>query len=130
DWQSSADERLWVTQALRREAEALILPDVPPLRRPGTAPGPEDERLALVELCHARGLHRTAARLMADAFAADPKRAHESTSAARARQMFALWQADPDLAPVREPDAIKKFSPDEREKWESLWNDVRRAVGK
>ena len=44
--------------------------------------------------------------------------------------MFAFWQADPDLAPLREPEAMKKLPPDEREEWGAFWNDVRRALGK
>jgi len=203
NWQSSADDRLWVSQALRREAEALIFPDVPPLHAPGVEWREDDERLALVEICYAKGLNRSAARLMADAFAADPKLPGESTNdclaaaargsdsdrpvqalkdeyryrAARyaalagcgfgndtadvgdeemahwreqarewlladlkawrkapddsrdvARQMLTLWQADPDLARVRDPDAVKRFGADEREAWRSLWDSVRRGL--
>jgi len=202
DWQPAADDRLWVSQELRRQAEALILPDVPPLRVRGAAPGGDNERLALVELYHSKGLYRSAARLMTDAFAADPRLEEESTTDCRetaarqsgpseragtlrqefrftaareaasagaglgndaadcddaertrwrararqwlranlkawetmpdeprgiAQQMLALWLVDPDLAPVREPDALKKLTPEEREEWRSLWDDVRRA---
>jgi serine/threonine-protein kinase len=202
NWQSAADERLWVSHVLRREAEALILPDVPPLRGGVGERSGDDERLALVELCHSKGLYRSAARLMADAFAANPRLEEESTTDCRetasrlsgpserakalqqefrftaareaasagaglgndavdcddaertrwrararqwlradlkawermpdersgiAQQMLALWQVDPDLAPVREPDALKKLTPEEREEWRSLWDDVRRA---
>jgi serine/threonine-protein kinase len=205
NWQSVADERLWVSYALRREAEALILPDVPPLRAKGSQSGEGDERLALVETCQSKGLYRSAARLLSDAFAADPRLADDSTSECResaarqsdpsarsnalkgeyrylaarsavlagcgigndaadtgdeerahwrqrarewlladlkawrttlddprgvARQVLTLWQADPDLAPVREPDAIKKFSQDEQDEWGALWEDVRRALRK
>lgn len=56
NWQSSADDRLWVSHILRREAEALILPDVPALHGKGTELREDDERLALVEICHAKGL--------------------------------------------------------------------------
>jgi serine/threonine-protein kinase len=202
NWQSSADDRLWLSHVLRREAEALILPDVPPVRRQGVGQKGDDERLKLVRICQSKGLHRSAARLMAEAFAADAELADESTiscreeaarqpgpsertevlkgefrylaarsaavagcglgndtadigdeerthwrqrarewlladlkvwadpSAARgglAGQMLALWQADPDLAHVREREATKKFEPDEREEWVSLWASVRRA---
>jgi serine/threonine-protein kinase len=205
NWQSAADERLWVSHVLRREAEALILPDVPPFRRKGVEPREDDERLALVEICQSKGLYRSAARLMTDAFAADPQSADDSTRECReraarqsepsdrskalkqdyrylaarcaalagsgigddaadigdaertswrdrarqwlladlkawnttpddprgvAQQMLTLWQADPDLAQVREPDAIKKLTPDEREEWNALWTDVRRALRK
>jgi tetratricopeptide (TPR) repeat protein len=84
NWQPSADDRLWVSHVLRREAEALILPDVPPLRGTGGESrgdvGDGDERLALVETYRAKGLYRSAARLMADAFAADPRLADNSTA--------------------------------------------------
>ena len=90
--QSVGDERVWVSHVLRREAEALILPDVPPLRREGAYSGNGDERLALVEVCYANGLHRTATRLMADAFAADPQAADDST--ATCREQVAL-QSEP-----------------------------------
>ena len=46
------------------------------------------------------------------------------------RQMLTLWEADPDLAPVRQPDAIKKLAADEQKEWNALWNDVRRAMRK
>jgi serine/threonine-protein kinase len=203
NWQSAADERVWVSHVLRREAEALILPDVPPLRRRGLAPAGDDERLALVEICQSKGLYRTAARLMADAFAADPQLGDDSTSECRGsvsrqselsdrnkalkeeyrylaarcaalagsaigndsadigddertlwreqarewlladlkawgktpdysheltQQMLTLWQADPDLAHVREPNAIKKLPLDEREEWIRFWKDVRSAL--
>jgi eukaryotic-like serine/threonine-protein kinase len=85
NWQSTADDRVWVSHVLRREAEALILPDVPPLRRDGTESNEKEERLALVEICQSKGLHRSAARLMADALAADPQMADESTSDCRER---------------------------------------------
>jgi serine/threonine-protein kinase len=205
NWQSTADDRVWVSHVLRREAEALILPDVPPLRARGAEPREDDERLTLVEICHSKGLHRSAARLMADAFAAEPQLADDSTAECRetaeqqsdpsgrgktlkdehrylaarnaalagsgigndaadigdaertlwrerarewlradlkawgstlddprgvAQQMLTLWQTDPDFAQVREPDALNKLPPDEREEWRALWNDVRRALRK
>jgi serine/threonine-protein kinase len=34
------------------------------------------------------------------------------------------WQADPDLAGVRDRDAIEKLPAEERRAWEALWNDV------
>jgi serine/threonine-protein kinase len=92
NWQSAADERLWVSQVLRREAEALILPDVLPLRRRVAQPHGNDERLTLVEICYSNGLYRTAAQLMADAFAADPQLADHSTTDCRET---AARQSDP-----------------------------------
>ena len=34
------------------------------------------------------------------------------------------WQADPDLAGIRDRDAIEKLPADERHGWEALWKDV------
>jgi serine/threonine-protein kinase len=34
------------------------------------------------------------------------------------------WQADPDLARVREPGALDKLSAEERDKWRALWKEV------
>jgi tetratricopeptide (TPR) repeat protein len=34
------------------------------------------------------------------------------------------WQTNPDLAGVRDRDAIEKFPADERRAWEALWKDV------
>ena len=95
-WQSAADERVWVGHVLRREAEALILPDVPPLRPSSGVPREDDERLALAQACYAKGLYRTAARLMAEGFAADPSLVEDSTRACReiaARQPQAAGRA-------------------------------------
>ena len=191
---------VWVSHVLRREAEAMILPDlavVPP--RPA-APSDNDQRLALLGVCQARGRYAAAAQLYADAFAADPELADQLTEeclqraageargqprrspqqrtgaylAARcaalrrlrtrlrrrrpdrrraghwrdqardwlqadlcswgrilrgeqeprrhlARQMLMLWQADPDLAPIREPRDRSTLSDPEHEQWTAFW---------
>jgi eukaryotic-like serine/threonine-protein kinase len=41
-----------------------------------------------------------------------------------AAQMLRHWQADPDLAGVRDRDAIEKLLADERRAWEAIWKDV------
>jgi serine/threonine-protein kinase len=207
-WEPVADERLWVSDVLRREAEALILPDVPPLRVRGVETPANDERLALVEICHSKGLNRSAARLMAEAFAADADVADKLTALCRdvagnvheragrinvlnseprylaarsaalagcgigndtadlrdeerarwrrqarewlrddlnawgrvrdgdpesvregAKEMLALWQSNPDLARLREPNAMKGFATEEREEWAALWKAVRDHAG-
>src|SRR5262249_31322725 len=76
-WRASADEPVWVSHGLRREAEAVILPDVPPFLRGGDQPREDDERLALVGICQSKGLYHAAARLFADGFAADPQLADD-----------------------------------------------------
>src|SRR5262249_26572478 len=57
---------------LRREAEALILPDLPAFLRGEYEPQENDERLALVGTCQSQGRFHAAARLFVEAFAADP----------------------------------------------------------
>jgi serine/threonine-protein kinase len=74
DWSTTqADFRdVWILHILRREAETLILPDLPAIRRGEHQALDNDERLALVGVCQSQGLYHTAARIYADAFAADP----------------------------------------------------------
>jgi serine/threonine-protein kinase len=63
----------WVSHVLRREAEALILPNLPKFVAGGDhQPADNQERIALLGVCQSRALYGAAARLYADAFAADP----------------------------------------------------------
>jgi serine/threonine-protein kinase len=79
DWSvSKADHPdAWIFHVLRREAEALILPNLPAFLRGEYQPQDNDERLALLGLCQFKGLRRAAARLYADALADDPKLAED-----------------------------------------------------
>jgi serine/threonine-protein kinase len=202
---------VWVSHVLRREAEAMILPDLPAFLRGQHQPRDNDERLALLGVCQSRGLYGAAVRLYADAFAADPYLADGLTSdcirraaieqqpanrlevlnsegrllaarcaalagcglgsdapesdgavrtrwrrqardwlrvdlavwtsppagrspAARAlaKEMLTLWQDDPDLTRLRDPDPLKDLSAGEQQDWAAFWNDVRlvlRAAG-
>jgi eukaryotic-like serine/threonine-protein kinase len=184
DWSAPrADRRdLWIFHILRREAEALILPQLPSFLRGSYQPQENDERLALLGVCQFQGLDGAAARLYADAFASDPALAEDRASehryraaryaaragcglgkngttlgeaertrwrkqarawlqadlAARAktlsgasdeareqvRQTLTRWQVDPDLAGLREPSALEKWSPDERTECLALWKEV------
>src|SRR5260370_40015653 len=74
DWNAAqADGRgAWIAHILRREAEALILPNLPAFMRGEYQPLDNDERLALVGICQFQGRGHAAARLYADAFAIDP----------------------------------------------------------
>src|SRR5262249_10694493 len=196
---------VWVSPVLRREAEALILPNLPAFLRGTYQPQDNDERIALLGICQSRGLYGAAARLYADAFAADPgltdrmtadclrratqghelppdrteafhaacryraarcsalagcglgkdgatlteaervrwrKQAREWLRAdlamwtakldngspferSMAKRMLTNWQADPDLAGLREPQALDDLSADERNDCLALWHDVR-----
>jgi serine/threonine-protein kinase len=73
DWSAAeADKRdTWIGHILRREAEAKILPDLPAFLQGKHQPRDNDERLAFLGLCQFQGRNAAAARLYADAFAAD-----------------------------------------------------------
>jgi serine/threonine-protein kinase len=75
----------WVSHVLRREAEALILPDLPAFLLGEYKPQENDERLALVGTCQSQGRYHTAARLYAEAFTADPDLADNLTTECRYR---------------------------------------------
>jgi serine/threonine-protein kinase len=66
------DPNWWIYHILRREAEAMILPNLQAFRRGDWQPQDNNERLALLGICESETLYGTASRLCADAFAADP----------------------------------------------------------
>src|SRR5205807_5647412 len=79
--ESQADHpTAWVSHVLRREAEALILPNLPSFLRGEYEPQDNGERLALVGTCQSQGRYHTAARLDAEAFRADPTLADDLTT--------------------------------------------------
>src|SRR5262249_48111777 len=51
-----------------------------------------------------------------------------ATNPAEARKELAHWKADPDLAGVREPDALAKLPEAERDAWHALWVEVDRLL--
>jgi serine/threonine-protein kinase len=73
DWSAAqADHRdVLVCHILRREAEAMILLNLPAFLAGEYQPHDNDERLALLGACQFQGLYRAAAGLYADAFTAD-----------------------------------------------------------
>jgi tetratricopeptide (TPR) repeat protein len=86
--ESQADHpTAWVSHVLRREAEALILPDLPAFLRGEYEPQDNDERLALLGACQFRGRYHAAARLYAAAFTADPNLAEDLATECRYRSM-------------------------------------------
>jgi serine/threonine-protein kinase len=199
---------IWINHVLRREAEVLILPNLPAFLQGTYQPQDNDERTALLGICQSRGLHGAAARLYAEAFAADPGLADSLTAeclrratrefdappdqsevfnaacryrAARcsalagcglgkdgdklgeverlrwrqqarawlrvdlavwtekiekgspferslAKRMLTNWQADPDLAGLREPLALDDLSAGERQDCLAVWHDVRAVL--
>jgi tetratricopeptide (TPR) repeat protein len=90
DWSAAqADSRgVWIVHILRREAEALILPDLPAFLRGEYQPLDNDERLALVGICQFQGRSHAAARLYADAFASDPGLANRLIAISRSRAVL------------------------------------------
>jgi serine/threonine-protein kinase len=83
DWSESQVMRhweratVWLCHVLRREAERMMLPDLPAFLRGEYQPQDNDERLALLGVCQLRALHGASARLYAAAFADDPALADE-----------------------------------------------------
>jgi eukaryotic-like serine/threonine-protein kinase len=90
DWNAAqADSRgVWIAHILRREAEALILPNLPAFLRGEYQPVDNDERIALVGICQFQGRCHAAARLYVDAFATDPALAESLISAGVSRAML------------------------------------------
>jgi hypothetical protein len=43
---------------------------------------------------------------------------------AQVKARLTRWQADPDLAGLREPGALDKLSAEERDEWRALWKEV------
>jgi serine/threonine-protein kinase len=78
DWNESAPATrtdppvVWVSHVLRREAETMILPNLPAFLQGEYEPRDNDERLALLGVCQSEGRFGAAARLYAEAFAVDP----------------------------------------------------------
>jgi serine/threonine-protein kinase len=85
DWRlAAADHRdVWISHILRREAEALILPNLGAFLEGKYQPRDNDERLALVIGCLYSNRPLAAARLCTEAFAADPLLAEDFRSGRR-----------------------------------------------
>jgi serine/threonine-protein kinase len=73
-------QNAWIYHILRREAEAMILPELQAIRHGDWQPQDNNERLALLGICESEALYGTASRLCADAFAADPELADRETT--------------------------------------------------
>ena len=79
DWRAvQADNaRTWMSHVLRREAERLLLPNLPAFMDGKYQPQDDDERLALLGACQFANRTGAMARLYADAFAAAPSLADD-----------------------------------------------------
>jgi eukaryotic-like serine/threonine-protein kinase len=90
---------IWVSHVFRREAESLILSDLPAFLGGEWQPSDNDVRLALLGTCQSLGRHRAAARLYVDAFAADPNLADDLMKGCRNRA-FREHPESPDRTEV------------------------------
>jgi eukaryotic-like serine/threonine-protein kinase len=183
DWRANLvrDRDGWMYHVLRREAEGIILPNLPAFTDGKYQPQDNDERLAMLGACQFTNRTRAMARLYADAFAASPPLADDlgaghrynaARAAARAgcghgkdapglgeaegkkwrdqarqwlraelaarvraldtdpaarlgvREALTRWQKEPDLAGVRDRQALAALPAGERGEWEKLWADV------
>ena len=79
DWRATMvrDQDGWIRHVLRREAETMILPDLPAFLDGKRDRRDNDERLALLGVCQFTNRTGALARLYADAFAALPQMATE-----------------------------------------------------
>jgi eukaryotic-like serine/threonine-protein kinase len=113
DWRASQmnlpDD--WIFHVLRREAEGLILPNLPALLDGKCQPQDNDERLALLGVCQFTNRSLALARLYADAFAANPSLAEDlgaghRLSAARAAALAGCGRGE-DAAGVGEGERAR-----------------------
>ena len=83
----------WVYQILRREAESLILPNLPAFMDGNYQPQDNNERLAFLGACQFLNRSRAMARLYAGAFAAAPSLAEDFGAGHRYNAARAAAQA-------------------------------------
>ena len=77
------DQDGWIHHVLRREAEGLIVPDLPAFLGGRYQPRDNDERFALLGVCWFEERTAAAARLYAEVFCADPRLAEDLAAAHR-----------------------------------------------
>ncbi len=184
DWRAIRvrDQDGYIAHVLRREAERMILPNLPTFLEGKYQPREVDERIALLGVCQFTNRSLASAQCYADTFADAPNVAEDYsigrrymaacaatrvgcgksedaahlgepeqtkwraqarawlradlaawgkaldsnlvTTRDRARQSLTQWQADPDLAGLREPAELEKLPPDERKDCLALWSEV------
>jgi serine/threonine-protein kinase len=102
NWKSAQADHTtaWVSHVLRREAEALLLPNLTAFFRGEYRPEDNDERLALVGASQFQGNYAVAARLYADAFEADPELADNLTTECRYRTLREELPEDDRMDPL------------------------------
>jgi serine/threonine-protein kinase len=112
DWSEPAtDPNTWIAHVLRREAEALVLPDLPAFLEGKYQPVDNAERLALLGACQVRGRRAAEAGLLAAAFEADAELARDPSTGLyfRAAQAAAVAGSGggADGAPLTEPERAR-----------------------
>jgi serine/threonine-protein kinase len=102
NWKAARADHVtaWVSHVLRREAEALILPNLPAFLRGEYRPQDNDERLAFSGACQFQGLYAAAGRLYADVFEADPQLADSLTTECRYRTLREEFPEDDRMEPL------------------------------
>jgi tetratricopeptide (TPR) repeat protein len=90
----------WVSHVLRREAETLILPNLPAFIRDSYQPQDNDERFALLGICQCQDRYAAAGQLYCDAFAADPNLADSLTTECRFRTLAEELPDDDRMDPL------------------------------
>ena len=87
DWRaaSALELEIWMYHVLRREAEAMMFPNLPAFLAGTYQPADQCERLAFVGAAEFNGLTCASARLFADAFAADSSLANDPERGTRYR---------------------------------------------
>jgi serine/threonine-protein kinase len=108
----------WIPHILRREAESIILPNLPAFLDGKYQPQDNDERLALLGVCQFKNRTNACARLYADSFAAAPKLAEDL--AAGHRYNAARSAA---LAGCGQGQDADKLSESERTRWRKQAHD-------
>jgi hypothetical protein len=85
DWRTASafPREIWIYHVLRREAEAMLFPNLSAFLEGTYQPADQCERLAFVGAAQSNGLACASARLYADAFAAEPWLADDPVLARR-----------------------------------------------
>jgi serine/threonine-protein kinase len=114
DWRANSvnDAWAWILHVLRREAEGLILPDLPAFLEGTYQPRSNDERFALLGACWFADRTAAAARLYAAAYAADPHLAEDPAAGHRSDAARAAA-----LAGVGRGEDSRTLGPEERARW-------------
>ena len=85
DWEKSQaiNRERWIYHILRREAEAMILPNLPAFLKGEYRAQSKEERLCLLEICRSEKRYRASAELYAELFSADPRFADDLNARSR-----------------------------------------------